>query len=244
MNPLRSLLFNIAFNLWTAVALILGWPVLLLPYPATYWFGRQWVRVSLWLLRHLVGLDHRVLGLEHARRGPAIYAVKHQSSWDTLVFALLLHHPAYVLKRELLFLPLFGLYLLSAGMIPVDRSGRATALKRMLAAARRRRDQGRDLLIFPEGTRVPPGAHQPYHPGIAALYSQLDLPVVPVALNSGLFWGRRSFNKKPGRITLEFLPAIPPGLPRRAFMAELETRLEGASRRLAEAPAAAGGGPP
>jgi 1-acyl-sn-glycerol-3-phosphate acyltransferase len=243
MTALRSLLFNVAFNLWTALVLILGWPVLLLPHGATYWFGRQWVRVSLWLLKRLVGLDHRVLGLEHARRGPAIYAVKHQSSWDTLVFALLLHQPAYVLKRELLFLPLFGLYLLSAGMIPVDRSGRAAALRRMLAAARRRRDQGRDLLIYPEGTRVAPGARRPYHPGVAALYGQLDLPVVPVALNSGLFWGRRSFNKRPGTITLEFLPAIPPGLPRRAFMAELEKRLEGASRRLAGLPATEGGSP-
>jgi 1-acyl-sn-glycerol-3-phosphate acyltransferase len=243
MTALRSLLFNVAFNLWTALALILGLPALLLPYRATYWFGRQWVRVALWLLKHLVGLDHRVVGLAHARRGPAIYAVKHQSSWDTLVFALLLHHPAYVVKRELLFLPLFGLYLLSAGMIPVDRSGRAAALKRMLAAAKHRRDQGRDLLIFPEGTRVAPGAHRPYHPGVAALYGQLDLPVVPVALNSGLFWGRRSFNKRPGTITLEFLPAIPPGLPRRAFMAELEKRLEGASRRLAGLPPAEGGSP-
>ena len=104
----------------------------------------------------------------------------------------------------------------------------------MLAVAKRRREEGRDLLIFPEGTRVAPGQHRPYQPGVAALYGHLDLPVVPVALNSGLFWGRRSFTKKSGTITLEFLPAIPPGLPRKAFMAELETRLEGASRRLAE----------
>jgi 1-acyl-sn-glycerol-3-phosphate acyltransferase len=151
-----------------------------------------------------------------------------------LVFAHYLHYPAYVLKRELLYLPLFGLYLLRAGMIPVDRRGRASALKRMLAAAKRRREEGRDLLIFPEGTRVAPGQHQAYQPGVAALYGHLDLPVVPVALNSGLFWGRRSFNKKPGTITLEFLPAIAPGLARKVFMAELETRLEGASRRLAK----------
>jgi 1-acyl-sn-glycerol-3-phosphate acyltransferase len=236
MTALRSLLFNLVFNLWTAGVLILGLPVLLLSYPATYWFGRQWVRGALWLLKHLVGLDHRVVGLDHARRGPAIYAVKHQSAWDTLIFALYLHDPAYVLKRQLLYVPLFGLYLLRAGMIPVDRRGRATALKRMLAAAKRRRNQRRDILIFPEGTRVAPGAHRPYQPGVAALYGQLDLPVVPVALNSGLFWRRRSFSKKPGTITLEFLPAIPPGMARKPFMAELEKRLEGASRRLAKAP--------
>ncbi|HXQ42578.1 MAG TPA: lysophospholipid acyltransferase family protein [Candidatus Udaeobacter sp.] len=234
MTAIRSLAFNLAFFLWTALAMIAFLPVLLMPYGATYWFGRQWVRVSLWFLKHLVGLDHRVVGLEHARRGPAIYAAKHQSSWDTLIFALYLHLPAYVLKRELLFLPLFGFYLRKAGHIAVDRSAGASALKRMLAAAKLRRDQGRDILIFPEGTRVAVGSHRPFQPGVAALYGQLDLPVVPVALNSGLYWGRRSFHKKPGTITLEFLPAIPPGLPRRAFMAELEKRLEAASMRLAK----------
>lgn len=234
MTAIRSLAFNVAFFSWTALAMIVFLPVLLMPYTATYWFGRQWVRGCLWLLKHLVGLDHRVVGLEHARRGPAIYAAKHQSSWDTLIFALYLKLPAYVLKRELLFLPLFGLYLQKAGHIAVDRSAGASALKKMLAAARRRRDQGRDILIFPEGTRIAVGSRHSYQPGIAALYGQLDLPVVPVALNSGLYWGRRSFRKRPGTITLEFLPAIPPGLARRAFMAELEKRLEAASLRLAK----------
>ena len=234
MAGFRSLLFNLGFNLWTALILILGLPVLLFPYPAIYRFGRMWVALTLWLLKRLVGLEHRTLGLENLPKGPAIYAVKHQSTWDTLIFAHYLRYPAYVLKRELLYLPLFGLYLLRAGMIPVDRRGRATALKRVMAAAKRRRDEGRDLLIFPEGTRVAPGRHRPYQPGVAALYGHLDLPVVPVALNSGLFWGRRRFTKKPGTITLEFLPAIPPGMARKAFMAELERRLEGASRRLAE----------
>jgi 1-acyl-sn-glycerol-3-phosphate acyltransferase len=234
MTAIRSLAFNLAFYLWTALMMIAFLPVLLMPYTATYWFGRQWARVILWFLKQLVGLDHRVVGLEHARRGPAIYAAKHQSSWDTLIFALYLHLPAYVLKRELLFLPLFGLYLTKAGHIAVDRSAGAAALRKMLVAAKRRRDQGRDILIFPEGTRVAVGSHRPFQPGIAALYGQLDLPVVPVALNSGLYWGRRSFHKKPGTIILEFLPAIPPGLRRRAFMAELEKRLETASTRLAK----------
>ncbi len=233
MTALGSLFFNIAFYLWTALVLLLGLPLLLLPYPAAFWLGRLWVRVTLGLLRLSVGLAHRVAGLEHARRGQAIYAAKHQSSWDTLVFVLYLDRPAYVLKRELLYLPLFGLFLLKAGHIAVDRAGRAAALKRMLRAASRRRDQGRDILIFPEGTRVAPGAHRPYQPGIAALYGSLGLPVVPVALNSGLFWRRRSFIKRPGLITLEFLPPIPPGLPRKEFMARLERSLEGASRRLA-----------
>src|ERR1700687_133482 len=143
MAGLRSLLFNLSFYLWTALILIFGLPILFCPYPATYGLGRMWISVVLWLLRHLVGLDHRAIGLENLRKGPAIYAVKHQSAWDTLIFAHYLHYPAYVLKRELLYLPLFGFYLLRAGMIPVDRRGRASALKRMLAVARRRRAQGR-----------------------------------------------------------------------------------------------------
>ena len=233
MAGLRSLLFNLGFNLWTAIIVVAGLPTLLFSYRAVYGLGRLWVVVTLGMLKALTGLDHRVVGIENRQEGPAIYAVKHQSTWDTLAFALYLHYPAYVLKRELLYLPFFGFLLLGAGMIPVDRQGRASALKRMLAVAKRRRDEGRDLLIFPEGTRVAPGQHRPYQPGVAALYGHLDLPVVPVALNSGLFWARRSFVKKPGTITLEFLPAIAPGLPRKAFMAELEKRLEGASRRLA-----------
>ena len=235
MAALRSLLFNLGFFAWTLAIVVLGLPCLLLPHRFTYRLGAFWVRVSLALLRRLVGLGHRVVGLENRPEGAAIYAVKHQSAWDTLVFALLLDEPAYVLKRELTWIPFFGWLLLRAGMIPVDRAGKASALRRMIGAARRTAAQGRPLLIYPEGTRTAPGEHRPYQPGIAALYGQLGLPVVPVALNSGLFWVRRQFVKRPGTITVEFLPAIPPGLPRKAFMAELERRLEVGSARLADA---------
>src|SRR5271169_3745229 len=157
MAALRSLAFNIGYYVRTAVLMIVGLPIALCPYRAIYWFGRIWVRVILWLLKALIGLEHRVVGLEHRIEGPAIYAVKHQSTWDTLVFALYLRYPAYVVKRELIFLPFFGLFLLRAGMIPVDRAGRGTALKRMMRAAAGRREEGRDILIYPEGTRVAPG---------------------------------------------------------------------------------------
>lgn len=236
MATLRSLVFNVAFLVWTAAVLTTALPVLALPRAATYALGRFWVRGTFALLACIVGLRYRVRGLEHRLAGPAIYAAKHQSSWETLVFALLLHEPAYVLKRELIRVPVFGWYLLRAGMIPVDRGGGGAALKRMVAAARARTAAGRPLLIYPEGTRTAPGERRPYHPGVAALYTQLGLPVVPVALNSGLFWGRRSFTKRPGTITLEFLPAIAPGLSRKAFLAELQNRLDTASDRLAAAP--------
>src|SRR5215468_4352728 len=235
MAMLRSLLFNLGFFAWTLLIVVFGVPWLLLPYRFTYRLGAFWVRISLALLRGLVGLDHRVVGLEHRLAGPAIYAAKHQSAWDTLVFPLLLDKPAYVLKQELIRVPLFGSYLKQCGMIPVDRQGGGSALKQMLKAARAAVAQGRSILIYPEGTRTPPGERRPYHPGVAALYGDLGVPVVPVALNSGLFWGRRSFRKRPGTITIEFLPPIAPGRPRREFMQELRSRMEGASARLAAA---------
>ena len=235
MTTLRSFLFNVLFALWTAFIFIASLPTLVLPRGAAWWMCGLWVRGALLLLRATVGLGHRVRGAEHRIAGPAIYAAKHQSAWDTLVFPLLLDQPAYVLKRELIGVPLFGSYLKRCGMIPVDRQGGGSALKQLRKAARAAVAQGRSILIYPEGTRTPPGERRPYHPGVAALYGNLGVPVVPVALNSGLFWGRRSFNKKPGTITIEFLPPIAPGLPRREFMRELQERMEGASQRLAAA---------
>ncbi|MFM9845136.1 MAG: lysophospholipid acyltransferase family protein [Dongiaceae bacterium] len=230
---IRSLLFNAAFYLWTSVMFLLSLPALLLPVGVVWELGRIWVCGTVLLLRIFVGLTHEVRGLAHRLPGAALYAVKHQSAWDTLIFALLLERPAIVLKKELLNLPLFGWYMRKCRMIPVDRKGRATALKRLAADARDRAAAGRPILIFPEGTRVAPGHRRPYQPGAAALYGALGLPVVPVALNSGLFWGRKSFHKLPGRIMVEFLPPIAPGLDRRIFMAELEAAIETAADRLA-----------
>ena len=180
----------------------------------------------------VVGLRHTVRGRIYLPPGPIIVAAKHQSAWDTAVFFLLLDNPAYVLKGELLAVPIVGWYLRRSGMVPVDRRGGGRALKRLIAAARQRTDDGRPLVIFPEGTRTAPGERRRHHPGVAALYRELGLPVVPVALNSGLFWGRRRFVKHAGTITLEFLPPIAPGLDRRAFAKELSHRLDDATARL------------
>lgn len=236
MTTLRSLLFNLLFALWTAIIFLISLPTLLLPRGAVWAMGRLWVRGMTLLLRATVGLGHRVTGAEHRLAGPAIYAAKHQSAWDTLAFALLLDEPAYVLKQELMRVPLFGAYLRRCGMIAVDRQGGAGALKRLLAAARTAVSEGRSILIYPEGTRTPPGERRPFHPGVAALYGDLGIPVVPVALNSGLFWGRRSFRKEPGTITLRFLPPIGPGLPRKAFMAALQSGIDDESDRLSAKP--------
>ena len=229
---LRSLAFNSGFFLLTAVLGVLGLPLLLAPRREVMRFGRFWARSVLTLLRATVGLDCEIRGLGNLPAGPCIVAMKHQSAWDTLILPVVLGDPAVVLKRELLWVPFYGWYAFRAGSIAIDRGGRAGALRRMLAAARTAAEAGRPVVIFPEGTRTAPGRHLPYQPGVAALYQILGAPLVPAAVNSGLFWGRRSLWKRPGRITLEFLDPIPPGLPRRRLMPELERRIETATAAL------------
>jgi len=230
---LRSLAFNAAFWLWTVAAALGMLPLLAGSGHTIQRAARLWMRGIQGLLRTVVGLDHEVRGRGRVPAGPAIFAVKHQSAWETMALHLLLDEPAIALKRELLQIPLFGWYAWKAGMIRIDRGQGSKALRLLVQDARARLDAGRPVVIFPEGTRVAPGVRQRYLPGVAALYLQLRVPVVPVALNSGLFWGRRSFVKRPGRIVVEFLDPIPPGLDRRTFLAELEARLEPAAERLA-----------
>jgi 1-acyl-sn-glycerol-3-phosphate acyltransferase len=165
-----------------------------------------------------------------------IIACKHQSSWETLTFTKLLPNSAIVLKRELLFIPIVGWAMARAGNIAVERGEGARALRGLIRQAKAAIAEGRSILIFPEGTRVAVGDDRPYHFGVAALYRQLGVAVVPVALNSGLFWGRRKFVKQPGVISVEVLPAIPKGLGRDAFMTTLKDRIETATARLVENP--------
>ena len=228
----RALIFNIAFFAWTAIAGAVGLPFLIAPRALTMRFGQFWARTVLMLLRVIVGLDDEIRGLDRVPRSACIIAMKHQSAWDTMIPLVVLGDPAAVVKRELLLLPFYGWYAARAGSIGIDRKAGAKALRQMIAAARPIANQGRPILIFPEGTRVAPGARLPYQPGVAALYQALAVPLVPAAVNSGLYWGRRSFIKRPGRIVLEFLEPIPPGWPRRQMMAELERRIETATAAL------------
>lgn len=232
MIVLRSLLFNVAFFTWTAALLLAALPLTPLRRGPLFRLGRAWARGNLALLAGLCGLGYEIRGRANLPATPCILAAKHQSAWDTMIFLLLVDGPSFVFKKELLWVPLFGWYLQRAGCIAIDRKGGARALRRMVEAARRALRRGQYIVIFPEGTRVAPGHKRPYHPGAAALYTQLGVPVVPVAVDSGLYWGRRSFRKRSGRIVLELLPPIAPGLPRRRFAAELETAIEEASARL------------
>jgi 1-acyl-sn-glycerol-3-phosphate acyltransferase len=161
-----------------------------------------------------------------------LVASKHQSLWETFALLPLFNDPAVILKRELTFIPLFGWFALKFKMIPVDRSAGSKALRQMLDKAEEAKAIGREIIVFPEGTRQAPDAAPAYQAGTAALYRKLDLPCIPVALNSGLFWPRRKFQRLPGTIVVEILPAIPPGLDRKTFDAALQDSIEKATARL------------
>jgi len=233
---LRSLCFNVGWYAGSVVIAILGSPILLLPRRAVIAWAVLWVDFILWWLRLTCGLRYRMTGMENLPKGPVIIACKHQSSWETLAFTKLFPDSAIVLKRELLFIPVVGWAMARAGNIAVARGDGAQALRGLMRQARATLGEGRSILIFPEGTRVAVGMENPYQVGVAALYRQLGVPVVPVALNSGLFWGRRKWVKRPGRITVEVLEPIAPGLARTAFMATLRARIEVATARLIENP--------
>jgi 1-acyl-sn-glycerol-3-phosphate acyltransferase len=228
----RSILFNALFYFGTFVLCILGLPVLLGTRRLGGWWGHFWAGWTLWLLGWTVGLRHEIRGQANLPPGPSIIAIKHQSAWDTFAASALFDDPAIVLKRELLRIPFYGWYLWKAGMIGIDRGLGAAAMRRMLRAARDAVAGGRPIVIFPEGTRTKIGDNAPYHPGVGALVRDLKLPLVPVALNSGLYWGRRSFLKYPGRIVIEILPPLPPDLDRRKITGELRARIEAATARL------------
>lgn len=238
MTKLRAALYNAAFVTWTLVIGILALPLLAGPRWLNARFGRFWSGVALRLLGAIVGLRHEVRGLENLPAGSAIVALKHQSAWDTLFLTHLLNDPAIVLKEELLRIPIFGWYLGAAGMIAIDRSAGSAAMRSLMKGAEDAVAEGRPIAIFPEGTRTRIGARLPYHPGVALLYAKLDLPIVPVALNSGLFWPRDGYltgylnEKKPGRIIVEILPPIPPGQDRRRIIEALQERIETATARL------------
>ena len=240
MSWARAFAFNLVFALWTVVIGILALPILVLPRRINMRFGRFWARSVLVLLSVVVGLDHEVRGRDRLPQGGYILALKHQSAWDALIVPIVLGDPAVIVKRELLWLPIYGWYAGRAGSIGIDRKGGAGALRRMVAAARPVIAAGRPVVIFPQGTRAAPDSPLPYQPGVAALYQALGVPLVPAAVNSGLFWGRRSFLKRRGHIVLEFLDPIAPGWPRRKLMDEIERRIESATAALVREGEAAG----
>ena len=229
---IRSLLFNAAFYINLFGLMVLGLPTLLMGRHAVFAVARAWSRSSLWLLRVICNLDVEFRGTEHIPQGGFILAPKHQSVWETFALVLFVPDFSYILKRELMWIPLFGWYLARSEQIAIDRARGSTALTQATRRSCALLASGRQIFIFPEGTRRPVGAPPLYKYGVANIYGEGRAPCVPVALNSGLFWPRRTFIRRPGKVLVEFLEPIQPGLDKQAFLKVLSEKLETATNRL------------
>jgi 1-acyl-sn-glycerol-3-phosphate acyltransferase len=232
---LRSLVYNVLFYVllvfWNVVAI----PTFLMPRRAFMAVAKMWARSSVWLLRVVCNTRLEVRGLEKIPAGPLIVASKHQSMWETFALMPYFDAPLFIYKRELAWIPFFGWYLMKSGMIGVDRSGGMRSLMDMARRAPKEIRSGRQLIIFPEGTRTPVGAPPDYMTGVGQIYASSGVPCQPVALNSGLFWPRRTFMRYPGTLVVEFLDPLPAGLSRKEFIVRIATVIEAATNRLVEA---------
>ena len=240
MTVFRSALFECFFVLWTVVLAIVFIWTLVVPFRLRLWAVLFYLHGLCLAERVILGLRYRVAGLENLPPGPVLVAAKHQSAWETLKLHLLFDRPAVIVKQELTRVPLWGWFASRMDVIDVDRQAGATAMRGMLARAKRHAERGLPVVIFPQGTRTRPGEYRRYLPGVAGLYGELGLPLVPMALNAGVFWGLDRWHRRGGVITIELLPAIPPGLDRRTMMRRLEETLEDATDRLVTSV----GGPP
>lgn len=231
MTAIRSLLYVALFYLWTAVVAVAFTPLLLGPRSWTSWMFRFWGRGVTGMLA-ICGIKVEVRGREHIPTGAALVAPKHQCMLDVFAQFMWLPRSAFVMKKELAWIPWFGWYARKAGAIVIDRAGGARTMRQVIREGTDRFKRGSQLVIFPEGTRQPPGAPPDYKPGIAALYRELDVPVYPVATNAGVHWPAHGFLRLPGTIVFEYLEPIPPGLKRAEFMRVLEERIEAKSNEL------------
>lgn len=232
MILLRSLLFAGVFYVWSTLCAIILAPLMLGPRWLTMRIMRLWAEGFIVLLRPICGIRVEVRGREHLPTGAALVAGKHQCMFDALGTLAIYPDGCFVTKKELFAIPFFGWWCRRAGMIAIDRAGGAKALRQLVADAAERMREARQLIIFPEGHRMPPGETGEYQPGVAALYRDLGLPCTPVATNSGVHWPAHGFIRRPGVIVYQFLEPIPAGLHRAAFMRELQTRIETASTAL------------
>jgi 1-acyl-sn-glycerol-3-phosphate acyltransferase len=228
---LRSIAFNVLFYLNTAVWLVIALPTFFMPYRGIMGVAKAWGRCNLALLR-IAGIDYEIRGREKIPPGALIVAAKHQSAWETFALLPLFDNPLFIVKRELQWIPIFGWLMIKGRMVPVDRSAGSAALTAMTERARSELARGRQLVIFPEGTRRPAGAEPRYKYGVARLYAAEGVPCVPIALNSGLFWPRRSILLLPGTVLVEILDPIAPGLEPDVFFERLQHEIETATARL------------
>jgi 1-acyl-sn-glycerol-3-phosphate acyltransferase len=227
----RSILFNVLFYLNTALCLVVALPTFFMPYRAILWMATTWGRINLVLLR-VAGIDYEIRGREKIPPGALIVAAKHQSAWETFALLWMFDNPTFIIKRELQWIPIFGWLTIKGRMVPVDRSAGSQALNAMTARAKVELAEGRQLVIFPEGTRRAAGAEPRYKYGVAHLYAATGVPCLPIALNSGLFWPRRSILRFPGKVLVEILDPIAPGMDKDEFYKRVQNEIETATARL------------
>jgi 1-acyl-sn-glycerol-3-phosphate acyltransferase len=232
---LRSLLFNVLFYLVLAFWIIVGIPTFLMPRWGIVTIAQCWARSTVWLMRLICNIKVEYRGLEKIPEGPLIVASKHQSIWETFALLQFFPEPLYILKRELKWIPFFGWYLIKTNMIGVVRGAGGRSLIEMARRAGEEVRRGRQLIIFPEGTRTAVDSPPRYKTGVAQVYVDCGVRCLPVALNSGLFWPRRTFMRYPGTLVAEFLDPLPPGLTRQEFIAQVSTVIEEATNRLVTA---------
>ena len=232
MLIVRSAIFQVAFYLVTILYTLATLPFYLATPRAMVGVAQAWNRAVIWLLRVICNIRLELRGRENIPPGPLLVASKHQSAWETVTMLTFFDYPTFVLKRELTWIPLFGWCLLKSGMIPLDRAAGKGALTGLIERVRAALVERRQVIVFPEGTRRPVGAEPDYKLGLVQIYQAANVPCLPVALNSGLFWPRRSFLRHPGTLVVEFLPPIPAGLPRSVFFRRLQNELEAATAKL------------
>lgn len=233
MTYLRSAIFQVVFYVSFIVQMIIFTPIyFLLPRKAAYRIPKNWAASNLWLARHILGLTFEIEGMDRLPKSGFILSAKHQSFFDTFALIPSLDDPVYILKRELLWIPLFGWYAAKQDMIPINRAEKGRAIPQMLVRAREELARGRELIIYPEGTRKSPGAPPDYKYGIARLYADLKVPVVPVVMHPGLFWARHGFKRQSGHFRIRFLEPIMPGMAPDAFFRHLIEVTEKASDAL------------
>ncbi len=228
----RSIIFNAFFYVNTTFMLLLALPTFFMPFQAIVWVAKTWGRINLFMLRAICGVKFELRGREKIPKGPLLVAAKHQSAWETFALVHLFDDPLFIVKRELTWIPIFGWLMIKGRMVPVDRRAGGQALTAMTERARIELAANRQLIIFPEGTRRAAGAEPRYKHGVAHLYASMQVPCVPIALNSGLFWSRRTMRRIPGTVIVEILDPIQPGLDKEAFFKRLQSDIETATARL------------
>jgi 1-acyl-sn-glycerol-3-phosphate acyltransferase len=231
---LRSLVFNVLFYAVLVCLAIMALPTFFMPVRALLTVAGWWAKATLFLMRLICNIKVEFRGIEKIPKGPLVVVAKHQSFWETFALMQFFDRPIFILKRQLIYIPVFGQFLIKTGMIAIDRSAGVKALLDMTRRARATVRSGCQLVIFPEGTRRPPGAPPDYKTGFAQIYSACGVQCLPIALNSGLFWPRRTFMRYPGTLVVEFLDPLPPGLSKDEYISRVRSAIEDATGRLVE----------